>query len=95
MGWLDRWREARAEAAVRRQLVAASRRGGAFVVEQNPPPEYPEPMQSLLPPAHDVALAVNLPDLLAECARADKLAGSHGGFVATARIRELLRGEGA
>jgi hypothetical protein len=40
---------------------------------------------------------LNLPDgrprvgaLLEECDRADQLAGAHGGFVTTAKIRELL-----
>jgi hypothetical protein len=99
MGWLERWREARAEAAVRRRLVAAARRGGAFVVEQNPPAGYdPEPMTPLWPPGtvlpvRTVALVDNIANLLAACDQADAIAGRHGGFVTTAKIRELLGGD--
>lgn len=66
MIWVDRWREARAEAAVRRQLMVLER--GRWL-----------------------AASVRL-GLLEECDRADQLAGRRGGFVETARIRELIGG---
>jgi hypothetical protein len=129
MGWFERWREARAEAAVRRQLAALEGCRGIDSIDVQPvvdlglppvdvadrstwPADYddgpaPWPRRAelaadgrrmpLRPDAEPVVrvFGVNTVDrLLAECQRADAIAGRHGGFVTTARIRELLGGGG-
>jgi hypothetical protein len=123
MGWLDRWREARAEAAVRRQLAALERGRGIDSIDVQPvvdlglppvdvndpstwPADYVDGPRRSWPPTHldpriignaegntrqrDRDRAAARRKLLAECARVDAIAGMHGGFVTTKRIRELL-----